>query len=378
MDSLYRRVLKPILFQFNPDTVHTFFITVGEIAGRFALSRWILGLFYNYKSKETPYSVRSHLATDISKTVDGITYRTPILLAAGFDPDGQLTQILPSLSFGGEEIGSITAHKCEGNPRPRFMRLVRNSSIVVYKGLRNSGVDALIKKLRERGVTLLRKETPHSPRSKFVLGISIARTNEQASAVSGEAGIRDYVESFRKLNEAGIGDYYTINISCPNAFTGETFTNPKLLAQLLPRLREVHCTRPVYIKMPISVSWEQFVELADIADTNGIEGLIIGNLNKKYSDLDYPEDAPSEYRGGLSGAPCRELSNELIRKTRAKYGSRFTIIGVGGIFTPDDAMEKFAAGADLIQLISGMIFTGPGLIKRICEQYARTRKHLTP
>jgi dihydroorotate dehydrogenase len=347
MDILYRRVLKPILFKIHPDTVHKFFITVGETASCFFMTRWFFGLFYNYRG------------ANISKVVDGINYRTPILLSAGFDPDGQLTQILPSLSFGGEEIGSITAHPCAGNPRPHFTRLVRNKSIVVYKGLRNKGVDVLIKKLLR---------TPRT--ENFVLGISIARTNEQAASTA-EAGIADYVESFKKLNEADIGDYYAINISCPNAHTGETFTNPTLLAQLLPELRKIPCAKPIYLKMPINVSWKQFSELLAIADKNNIQGLIIGNVNKNYNDLKYPEDAPKEFRGGISGAVCFELSNELIKKTRADYGARFTIIGVGGIMSPDDAMEKFSAGADLIQLISGMIFEGPGLIKAICERYAK-------
>ncbi|MFH1178675.1 MAG: hypothetical protein V1711_03080 [bacterium] len=357
MSVFYHHLLRPVLFKFSPDAVHNFFIAVGEFSGKFAFLRWLFGLFYNYRG------------IDINKTVDGIIYRTPILLSAGFDPDGQLTRILPSLSFGGEEIGSVTAQPSEGNPRPHFTRLVRNRSIVVYKGLRNHGVDALIKKLRgvDRGVTLLRKETP---RSRFVLGISIARTNDQSASVDVEAGISDYVESFKKLNEANMGDYYAINISCPNAHTGETFIDPKLLAQLLPRLREIPCVKPVYLKMPIHISWEQFLELADIADKNGVQGLIIGNANKNYKDLDYPEDAPKEFRGGLSGAPCKELSSDLIRKTRAKYGKRFTIIGSGGVMTPDDAMEKFAAGANLIQLISGMVFEGPDLIKEICERYA--------
>ena len=122
--------------------------------------------------------------------------------------------------------------------------------------------------------------------------------------------------------------------------------------------------------MPINLPWEQFAELLALADRNGIQGVIIGNLNKDYSHLAHPEDAPSEYRGGLSGAPCFSLSNELIRKTRERYGSRFTIIGSGGILSPEAAMAKFAAGADLIQLISGMIFEGPGLMKAICERYA--------
>ncbi len=348
MDFLYRYVLKPILFKLSPDFVHDVFIATGEFMGHFASTRALFSYLYNYHG------------ADISKTVDGITYRTPVLLSAGFDANGRLTRILPSLAFGGEEIGSVTAELCEGNPLPRMTRLIRNKSIVVYKGLRNYGVDALIEKLSR------------TPREKgFVLGISIARTNIQSASTNVEAGIRDYVDSFRKLNAASVGDYYTINISCPNSFTGETFTNSDLLAQLLPRLREVPCEKPIYLKMPINVPWEQFAELLDIADKNNIQGVIIGNLNKNYGDLTYPEEAPKEFRGGLSGSPTFKLSNELIRKTREKYNKRFTIIGTGGIFTPEQAMEKIAAGADLIQLVSGMIFEGPGLMQKICERYAK-------
>ena len=348
MDILYRCVLKPILFKIDPDKIHDLFITIGELSGRYSILRWLFGFFYDYNGP------------DISKTVDGIMYRTPVLLSAGFDPDGRLTQILPSFSFGGEEIGSITARPCEGNPLPRMKRLVRDKSIVVYKGLRNKGVDVLIKKLSRT-----------SRARDFIIGISIARTNDE-NACSDE-GILDYTESFQKLIDADAGDYYVMNISCPNAYKGESFTDPKLLSQLLSRIREVRCSKPVYLKMPINIHWEQFVELADIADKNNIHGLIIGNVNKDYTSLMHPEEAPKEFRGGLSGAPCKALSNELIRKTREHYGSRFTIIGVGGIMTPEDAMEKFAAGADLVQLISGMIFEGPGLVKRICIHYEQTR-----
>lgn len=352
MNTFYRRAIRPVLFACSPDVVHDAFITLGETAGKFSISRKLFGFAYNYNG------------VDISKTVDGITYRTPILLSAGFDSDGRLTRILPFLSFGGEEIGSITANPCEGNPLPRLTRLVRNKSIIVYKGLRNRGVDALISRLAR---------TPRIP--GFVLGISIARTNEQTACFDTNAGIRDYADSLTKLIAANAGDYYTINISCPNSYTGETFTDPSLLIRLLSRLHKIACDKPIYLKMPINISWEQFSKLLDIADKNGVHGLMIGNINKKYGDLTYPEDAPKKFRGGLSGSPCFALSNDLIRKTRSGYGSRFTIIGTGGIFTPEDAMEKFAAGADLVQLITGMIFTGPGLVKGICERYAEKYRH---
>jgi dihydroorotate dehydrogenase len=333
MDALYTHALKLILFKMSPDTVHDLFITAGEAAGKLAPTRALFSALYNYSGP------------DISKTVDGVTYRTPILLSAGFDANGRLTRILPSLGFGGEEVGSVTADYCEGNPLPRMTRLVRNRSLVVYKGLRNHGVDALIKKL---------KVTPRLPTGKagekgFVIGISIARTNSISASTDIEAGIKDYETSFRKLNEAGIGDYYTINISCPNAFTGEAFTDPAHLAKLLPRLAAVACDKPVYLKMPISFSWEEFDALLQVASSHSfIRGVIIGNLNKHYSELKHPEDAPKEFRGGLSGEPTQKRSTEYIKKTRAAYGARFTIIGCGGIFTLEDALEKLHAGADLL------------------------------
>lgn len=347
MDTLYRRVLKPILFCFHPDTMHESFISLGEMGGRFSLTRALVALLYGYRGP------------DISQELNGIRFPLPVLLSAGFDPDGRLTRILKSVSFGGEEIGSTTAKPCVGNPRPWMTRLVRNKSLVVYKGLRNRGVKRLITHLHA------------TPRLRdFVLGISIARTNEAAACASTDAGIGDYAESLQRLNAANVGDYYTINISCPNAFGGETFTEPALLRRLLARLGDIHCTKPIYIKMPINVTMSEFDELLQIADESGVQGLVIGNLNKDYTELDHPEDAPAEFRGGLSGKPCFARSNELLRHAREKYGRRFTLIGVGGIFTADDAMAKFRAGADLVQLITGMVFEGPGLMKSICERYA--------
>jgi len=350
MDKLYGSALKPLLFKCDPEKVHEAFVSVGEAAGKIAPTRALFSGIYNYHGP------------DIGKTVDGIHWRTPIALSAGFDANGNLTRILPSLGFGGEEIGSVTALPCAGNPKPRLTRLIRNKSLIVNKGLRNHGVDALIRKL---------SNTPRV--NDFVLGISIARTNTQASCADISAGINDYAESFRKLIETNIGDYYTINISCPNSFDGETFTEPALLERLLARLREIPCEKPVYLKMPINLEWNEFSKLLDVADKNGVNGVIIGNLNKKYAELDCPGDAPGKFCGGLSGKPCYTRSNELIYKTREKYGKRFTIIGVGGIFSPEDAMEKFRAGSDLVMLISGMIFEGPGLMQKICERYAAER-----
>ncbi|MDP3965376.1 MAG: quinone-dependent dihydroorotate dehydrogenase [bacterium] len=342
----YKIILRPIFFLCDPEFMHDFMVFFGRTFGAIAPIRFLLELVWGYRGP------------DISKTVDGIRYERPVLLSAGFDCDGGLMRILPSISFGGEEVGSVTARACAGNPKPRLTRLVRNKSIVVYKGLRNQGAEIIAKRLVKRNAD-----------EGFVVGVSIAQTNDE-KVCDAEAGIDDYCTTFRIMNKVGAGDCYTINISCPNTFGGETFAKPELLKRLLAKLAEVPCSKPRYIKMPINLAWNDFKELLDIIGTFGYNGVVIGNLNKDYSLIDFPEDAPRKWRGGLSGKTCFELSNELIRKTRAEYGKRFTIIGVGGIFSGEDALVKFRAGADLVQVVTGMIFEGPSLVREICNAYA--------
>jgi dihydroorotate dehydrogenase len=267
---------------------------------------------------------------------------------------------LPLIGLGGEEVGSVTAKPCEGNPKPRLTRLPGSKSILVNKGLRNDGVDAVIERLKRTQEVLL---------PGFVVGVSIARTNSpECSSI--EAGIEDYTYSFKRLNEENVGDYYTINISCPNAFGGEAFTTPELLDKLLARLGRIVCPKPVYVKMPINIPWEQFDSLLKVIDAHRLHGVVIGNLNKDYNSLDVRSEAPQVYKGGLSGKPCTHPSTDLIAKTRQLYGDRFTIIGVGGVMSPATAKEKFDAGADLVQIITGLIFEGPGLVRKLCEAYA--------
>lgn len=346
---MYKKILKPILFKCNPETVHGFFVLVGIFLGSNPITRTCVRWIYGYHGKK------------ISKTVDGITYQTPIVLSAGFDYNGNLTQILPALGFGGVEIGSVTARPCLGNMSPTLTRLPNSNAIIVNKGLKNDGVDIIIERLKKK-----KKFT------NFVIGISIAKTNDTQSADTREA-IQDYCYSFRRLNEENIGDYYTINISCPNAFGGETFTKPDLLEQLLCEIKKIPCQKPIYIKMPINIFWEETKDLLDVIVKYKINGVIFGNLNKNYLDIPHTSERPPEYRGGISGKPCFHPSNILIEKTKKEYGNKLTIIGCGGIFTPVDALYKFEIGSELIHLITGMIYEGPGLIKRICDEYAKVK-----
>ncbi len=343
---MYKKILKPILFKCSPEIVHTFFIYIGIFLGSNPITRMIVSFFYNYTK------------TDIPITVDGLTYKTPIVLSAGFDYNANLTQILPSLGFGGVEVGSVTARACAGNPSPTLTRLPNSQALIINKGLKNDGVDVIIKRLKKK-----------KRFKNFVIGVSIAKTNDKKCSETNEA-IADYCYSLKRLCEENIGDYYTINISCPNAFGGETFTKPDLLEQLLFEIKKIECHKPVYIKMPINLFWEETKDLLNIIVKYKITGVIFGNLNKNYFDIPHQSERPETYRGGISGKPCFHPSNILIEKTKQEYGDTLTIIGCGGIFTPQDALYKFEIGAKLIHLITGMIYEGPGLIKKICKEYS--------
>ena len=346
---LYKNILKPILFKFDPEKVHDFFVYVGEFMGKSKLLKKLAYFLYGYKGK------------DISKKVDGLTYKTPFLLSAGFDYNGRLSNILPEISFGGVEFGSITAKTCLGNEKPRLTRLPKSQSILVNKGLRNDGVEAIIKRLKN-----------NPKKDGFVIGISIAHTNDKESS-GVEESIADYFYSFRRLNEENVGDYYTFNISCPNAFGGETFVNAEMLLLLLSKISTIKCKKPIYVKMPINIKWPEFNELLKVIEKfENVSGVIIGNLNKDYNDLSCKDEIPKEYQGGLSGKPCFELSNKLIKQTRETYGNRFTIIGCGGVMSPENMIEKFRAGSDLVALITGIIYNGPDFIKSLSEAYSKS------
>lgn len=344
---LYKNLLKPILFRIDPERVHDWFVAMGEWLGHRKWGRAWIRNWYGYRRD------------DAKLVIDGITYSSPVMLSAGFDYDGRLAHVLDCLSFGADEIGSVTARPCKGNAKPRLRRMIRSKSLVVYKGLKNQGVDRIIERLKS-------VEKP----AGFVWGISIAKTNDELASTL-EGGIEDYCYSLSRLLEENMGDFYTINISCPNVYGGENFASAIPLRKLLTKLFSLSIDRPIYVKMPINPPWEEFNELLEVLNDFPVNGVVIGNLNKNYADADYPEEAPVEYRGGLSGKLCFQLSNELIRQTRKRWGQRFTIIGSGGVLSVEDAMTKLDAGADALQLITGMIFEDPHLMKEICEAYAR-------
>lgn len=338
--SAYRHVLKPIFFKFDPEFVHDEMTNRGKLLGSNKLTKKLTRMAFNYKNPI------------LEQTIDGVNYINPIGLSAGFDKNAKLTNILEDVGFGFMEIGSVTYNPYAGNPKPRLYRLKKSKGLVVYYGLMNDGV----KKIAER----IKKAKP----GNMNLGISVAKTNAEYTSTEG-GGIQDYFDCLKYLVQENIGAYYTINISCPNTFGGEPFTTEEKLDKLLNKLSEIRTDKPVYIKMPINLTIEEFDKLLKVAIKYKINGVVIGNLTK-VKDPDLIKDSiPDNVKGGISGKPTEKLCNELISYTFKNYGKKLTIIGVGGIFSAEDAYEKIKRGASLLQLITGMIFQGPQLIGEI-------------
>lgn len=329
--AIYRNLLKPVFFMQDPEDVHDRMTAAGKILGSNLFTRGLTSIAFNY----------SHPA--LSQTILGIKFKNPIGLAAGFDKEAVLTQILPSVGFGFEEVGSITAKAYEGNPKPRLYRLPEKKALRVYYGLKNSGADNIYNNLQKLNFS-------------FPIGISIAKTNSEATSHV-EAGVEDYVYSYKKFSN--LGDYVTINISCPNTCEIKPiFADAKNLNLLLVEIFKTSKTKPVFIKLSPDLSDENLNDILSVCQNFPVDGFVCGNLTKENSHN-------HEGRGGFSGKMVDELSNKLIAKVYKLYQGKKIIIGCGGVFSAEDAYKKIKLGASLIQLITGMIYQGPQLIAEI-------------
>lgn len=345
---LYTRFLKPVLFLFSAETVHNWFTVFGEKIGDSSLCRKVLQLLWRYE----------HPSLRVLKA--GVQFPNPIGLAAGFDYDGHLMHATQALGFGWHTIGTVTREPYAGNTPPRLDRFPQSHALLVNKGLKSAGAEAVIARLS--GVQF-----------SHPVGISIASTNKHFAST--RAQILDILSCFKLFEEASVShSYYELNISCPNTFGGEPFTTPQRLETLLRALDELELSRPVFVKMPIDQSDEDTLRLLKVCDEHTVAGVIFGNLTK---DKDNPAVHPQDKitwksrKGNVSGKPTAASSLRGIKLTRKNFKNRFVIIGTGGIFSAEDAQEKLAAGADLIQMITGMVYEGPqqiGHINRILAQ----------
>jgi len=341
--AAYHKAIKPVLFTQKPDKVHEYLLRTGSQLQRVKPVTKLLNAAWAYQNPA------------LQQTVLGMKFRNPVGLSAGFDKNFELLPLMKSVGFGFMEGGSLTYKPCDGNPRPWFYRLPNTQSIVVYAGLANQGVETITKRI---------KNYPANVFKDFPLNISVAKTNSP-EACTDEAAIEDYVGSLKVIQKANIGKMITLNISCPNTYGGEPFTTPDRLDRLLKQVDLLKLNKPVLIKMPSNLPWPDFDDLLVVASKHRVAGVTISNLSKDRGQAKLMDPLPVDVKGNLSGKPTWELSNNLIRQTYKKYGERFTIIGVGGIFSAEDAYTKIKLGASLVELITGMIFEGPQLIGQI-------------
>lgn len=345
----YTHAIKPILFRQAPDRVHERMIKSGSHLQRVSLLRRAAHGSFAYTDEAV-----------LGQDILGIHFSNPVGLSAGLDKNFKLVPMMKAIGFGFMEGGSLTYQPCPGNERPWFHRLPENKSLVVHVGLANEGVEAITNRLKAYSPQLSKN---------FPLNISVAKTNSRVTCDDTEA-IADYIGSLRALKAANVGTMYTLNISCPNTYGGEPFTTAKRLDALLQEIDSLHLSKPVFIKMPIDLTWAEFKELGEVAAAHHIAGLTIGNLAKKRTPA-INKELPNHIKGNLSGKPTQELSNQLIKLTRRHFGDRFVLIGVGGIFSAKDAYAKIKYGADLVELITGVIFQGPQLIGQINRELAQ-------
>jgi dihydroorotate dehydrogenase len=337
--NIYAKLIRPVLFKTNPDRMHEVAVFVGSILGKSFAARALLKLLYNYEN--------SMLETEVL----GIKFKNPIGIAGGFDKNAKLIQVLPAIGFGFVEVGSITARPYKGNPRPWNVRLKEDQSLIVNYGLKNQGVDKLRKRIKTQ-----KRTTP--------LIINIAKTND--GRIKGEASVEDYNKSFVKLQS--LADIVNINISCPNTGDGQLFCeSPKLLNNLLKRVSQNKVKKPIVLKLKPDLSDELLNEIIETAIKYPIvKGFIISNLSRNRSLLKKTKKTKiSQYSGGISGKPMKELSDKMIKTVYKKTKGNYPIIGLGGVFTAEDAYEKICLGASLVELATGLIYGGPGTIKRI-------------
>ena len=340
---IYRNLIKPILFLFDADLLHKRITKLGERIGKSALSKQLISKSFVKDS-------------DILKqTITGIEFKNPVGLAAGFDYEAKLTQILPHIGFGFGTIGTITNNPYGGNPSPMLGRLPKSRALLVNKGFKNDGAKKVAEKLKE-----LEFDIP--------IGISIGRTNSKDLKTQIES-VADIIQTFKTFEQSYLeNSYYELNISCPNLSGDITFYPPENLEELLVEVDKIDVSKPIFVKMPIEKSNTEVLEMLEVIASHSIDGVIFGNLQKdrKNPCLDQEEVAKSG-KGNFSGKPTYDRSNELIALAYKNYKDKLIIIGCGGIFNAEDAYVKIKSGASLVQLITGMIYQGPQLIAEINE-----------
>lgn len=296
----------------------------------------------------------------LEQTLWSLTFPNPVGLAAGFDKNGVAADLWGVFGFGYAELGTVTRHAQPGNPKPRLFRLLSDQAALNRMGFNNQGAVAMAAHLKHRAAI-----APVPALPKIPVGINLGKSKVTPL----EAAAEDYCESFRQLK--ALGDYFVVNVSSPNTPGLRSLQSAEPLGQILAALQqENQGEKPLLVKIAPDLEWEAIATIVDLAQAHRLAGIIATNTTISREGLNTQilpttgQPIQSE-AGGISGAPLRRRSTEVIRQIYQHTQGTLPIIGVGGIFTADDAWEKITAGASLLQLYTGWIYEGPWMLKRI-------------
>ncbi len=338
---MYKFILRPLFFLLDAERVHHLTFRLIKLLSNIGFS----GVFRSIYTIEDPR---------LRKEVFGLTFDNPVGLAAGFDKDAKLYNELSDFGFGFIEIGTLTPKPQEGNPKKRLFRLKADEAIINRMGFNNKGVFDAVEKLKKK--------------HRVLIGGNIGKNKTTPN----EMAIKDYLICFDALFEHV--DYFVVNVSSPNTPGLRELQDKEPLTHLLMEMKKENekvaakskhgKQKPILLKIAPDLTDDQLLDIIKIIDTTQIDGVIATNTTLERKNLK-SELVFTEEKGGLSGKPLRNRSTDVIRFLSEKSGKSFPIIGVGGIMTPEDALEKLEAGADLIQLWTGFVYEGPALVKRI-------------
>lgn len=339
IDTMYKAVIRSLLFKFDPEAVHYFTFDVIKLISKIPFISSLIRLLFKVQHPV------------LERELFGLKFQNPVGLAAGFDKNAVLYNELANFGFGFIEIGTVTPKAQEGNPKKRLFRLKDDNGLINRMGFNNAGLDAVISKLKHN-------------KKRLIIGGNIGKN----TATLPEHYTEDYAACFKALHP--YVDYFVLNVSCPNVGSHAKLTDKDYLEELINEMKRLNTTfeiqKPILLKIAPDLNDTQLDEIIELIQTTKIAGVIASNTSVSRDGLKTPKQKLKAIgNGGLSGQPIKSKSTRVIQYLSKNSNKAFPIIGVGGIHSTKDALEKLDAGADLVQIYTGFVYEGPALIKRI-------------
>lgn len=342
---MYKLIIRPIFFLFDPEKIHHFTFSLIKFLSKIPLIPNLFRALYQIEDKK------------LERNLFGLTFKNPVGLAAGFDKNAVLYNELADFGFGFIEIGTVTPKAQEGNPKQRLFRLQEDKSIINRMGFNNDGLQAAIHQLKKN-------------KGKVIIGGNIGKNTQ----TSPENYTQDYLACFSELHP--FVDYFVLNVSCPNVSSHAKLEDVEYLKELITACQKINNKqvkqKPILLKIAPDLNDNQLDEIVELVSETKIDGVIASNTSISRENLKASKEKLAQIgNGGLSGQPIKHKSTRVIKYLSDKSKKAFPIIGVGGVHSAEDALEKINAGADLVQVYTGFIYEGPSLIKKINKAILR-------